>query len=123
MDKELPCLPMHRLIIEGRGCETRSYASCVDFSSTLMNTIKMTEIGRQCFNMDNLHRDDKDGVTVNVTFKESHQVFHTWPEYGFAILEISSCREFDEDRVLRAFRRFFKPEQVFLGQVAMREVE
>lgn len=121
--KDLPRLPIHRLVIEGRGCETRSYASCIDFSSVLMSTIGMTEIGRQGFNMDNLHRDDKDGVTVNVTFKESHQVFRTWPEHGFAILEISSCKEFDTGRVTQAFRMFFKPKRLFLGEVNMVEME
>ena len=121
-DNELPRLPIHRLILEGRGCETRTYASCIDFSSTLMSTIRMTEIGRQGFNMDNLHRDDEDGVTVNVTFKESHQVFHTWPEHQFAILEISSCKRFSEREVVRAFRRFFKPKLVLKGAVTMEQI-
>lgn len=122
-DNELPCLPMYRLILEGRGCETRTYASCIDFSSTLMSTIRMTEIGRQGFNMDSLHRNDRDGVTVNVTFKESHQVFHTWPEHQFVVLEISSCKRFSEHEVVKAFKAFFKPKLVLKGIVSMERMK
>lgn len=119
---ELPPVPIQRLILEGRGCRTRTYASCMDFASILITTVGMTEIGRVSHRIECLRNRRDDGVTVNVTFKESHQVFHTWPESQFVLLEITSCREFNEREVVKAFKAFFRPRRVFKGIVTMESI-
>jgi len=105
---------MYRLIIEGSYCAAKTYMSCIDFSSVLANTVRMAEIGRQCFKRE-------DGITVSITFNETHQILHTRLEQQSVILEISSHKDFDKDQVVKAFKMFFKPKHLFLGKVTMTE--
>lgn len=41
------------------------------------------------------------GVSVLVVIAESHLVIHTWPEYGYAALDVFTCR--DEESTWRAY--------------------
>ena len=40
-----------------------------------------------------LHRFSPHGVTGVLVIKESHMSIHTWPEYGFAALDLFTCGE------------------------------
>ncbi len=37
------------------------------------------------------------GVTGIILLEESHISIHTWPEYGYAALDIFSCRQFNNE--------------------------
>ena len=37
------------------------------------------------------HKFDPDGISINITLSESHATIHTWPEYGYAAVDIFSC--------------------------------
>ncbi|MGQ4832273.1 MAG: adenosylmethionine decarboxylase [Candidatus Asgardarchaeia archaeon] len=40
-----------------------------------------------------VHRYDPQGVTVLVIIAESHLMIHTWPEYGYAAIDIFTCKD------------------------------
>ena len=42
---------------------------------------------------DSFHKFDPRGVTGIVSIAESHLCIHTWPEYGFAAVDIFTCGE------------------------------
>ena len=40
-----------------------------------------------------VHRYEPQGVTVLVIIAESHLMIHTWPEYGYAAIDIFTCKD------------------------------
>jgi S-adenosylmethionine decarboxylase len=51
----------------------------------------------------------RDGVTGVVLLAESHISIHTWPEYGFAALDIFMCGNSDPGRALAELIATFAP--------------
>ncbi|MES2205941.1 MAG: adenosylmethionine decarboxylase [Pseudomonadota bacterium] len=49
------------------------------------------------------------GITGVVMLEESHISIHTWPEYGFAALDIFMCGQADGQRALQALQDAFLP--------------
>lgn len=47
------------------------------------------------------------GISAGLILVESHIYIHTWPEKNFARLEISSCKTFDEEKVVKCILTFF----------------
>jgi S-adenosylmethionine/arginine decarboxylase-like enzyme len=52
-------------------------------------------------------RPDDHGITSVTGIAESHIAMHTWPEYNLIYIEISSCKEFSEERVKEIINRHF----------------
>lgn len=53
------------------------------------------------------------GVTGVAVIAESHVAVHTWPEYGYAAVDVFTCNlEADLDAAIDAFRRHFLPGRV-----------
>ena len=49
---------------------------------------------------ENFHKFDPLGVTRIIAIAESHLCIHTWPEYGYAAVDVFSCGEgFDPGKV------------------------
>lgn len=78
------------LIVEFTGCDT----------STLDNLKKLRKIMRAAAVMagativnTTAHRYAPHGVTVMVVISESHLSVHSWPEYGYAAVDIFTCGE------------------------------
>jgi S-adenosylmethionine decarboxylase len=103
-------IKIQRLIIEGHGCAFRSLNRCADFVTMLIATIKVHELMRQQVEATALIPGRELGVTVSVSFLESHLFMQTWPEENFVDLEISSCKSFDRELIIKAFQRFFEPD-------------
>jgi S-adenosylmethionine decarboxylase proenzyme len=53
--------------------------------SSLVKRAGFKELGRFYF------RFPGGGMTGTVTLSESHIAFHTWPEYGYATLDVYTC--------------------------------
>ncbi len=56
------------------------------------------------------HKFSPHGVTGIIGIKESHVSIHTWPEFGYAALDIFTCRGIDPNELLRTIVEEFKPE-------------
>jgi len=55
------------------------------------------------------------GLSAGMILVESHIYIHTWPENGYARFELSSCKEFEIERLLNTLK-------IFLGEVEIRYV-
>ena len=58
-----------------------------------------------------LHRFDGGGVTGVILLAESHIAVHTFPEHGYAALDIFSCGDSDPHRALNVFRAALAPQR------------
>lgn len=56
------------------------------------------------------HKFSPHGVTGIIGIKESHVSIHTWPEFGYAALDIFTCRGIDPNELLNTIIEEFKPE-------------
>ncbi len=52
---------------------------------------------------------EEDGVTGVVLLSESHVSVHTWPESGFAAIDIFMCGSADPERALEELARVLRP--------------
>lgn len=63
-----------------------------------------------------LHRFQPNGVSGVLLLAESHISIHTWPERGFAALDIFMCGECDPYAGIEVLKRAFEPERITLAE-------
>jgi S-adenosylmethionine decarboxylase len=56
------------------------------------------------------------GVSGVVVLAESHISIHTWPERGFAAIDIFMCGKCDPYLALAVLRRVFRPKRLLLSE-------
>ena len=58
------------------------------------------------------------GVTGIAIVSESHLVIHTWPEHGYAAVDIFTCgAQRDPQDAVHVLRRHFKPERIGVMEI------
>jgi len=57
------------------------------------------------------HQFSPHGVSGVVVIEESHFSIHTWPEYGFAAVDLFSCSKIDFNAALEHIRNGLSPDQ------------
>jgi S-adenosylmethionine decarboxylase len=58
------------------------------------------------------------GVTGVAVVTESHVMIHTWPEYGYAAVDVFTCGEAaDPQAALPTLREHFSPERVQIMEI------
>ena len=58
------------------------------------------------------------GVTGMAIVSESHLVIHTWPEYGYAAVDIFTCgAPRDPQDAVQVLRRLFLPERIGVMEI------
>ncbi len=62
------------------------------------------------------HRFQPNGVSGMLLLAESHISIHTWPERGFAALDLFMCGECDPYAGIEVLKRAFEPEQITLTE-------
>ncbi|MEM3694198.1 MAG: adenosylmethionine decarboxylase [Candidatus Bathyarchaeia archaeon] len=62
------------------------------------------------------HKFEPYGVSSVILIKESHISVHTWPEYGFAALDIFVCGG-DPAKALKVIEEAFKPRQTTIIKI------
>lgn len=58
---------------------------------------------------DAVHCFSPQGVTGYVLLEESHISIHTWPENGFALIDLLSCKHINTDTLDGLVRNIFSP--------------
>lgn len=62
------------------------------------------------------HRFEPNGVSGVLLLAESHISIHTWPERGFAALDLFMCGECNPYAGIEELKRTFQPEQITLTE-------
>ena len=81
------CLGTH-LLLEMSGCDPRLLDSTEEVRTALLRAAtraKATVLGNS------FHRFSPQGVSGVVVIAESHLSIHTWPEYGYAAVDVFTC--------------------------------
>lgn len=56
------------------------------------------------------HKFSPHGVSGIVVISESHLTIHTWPEYGYAAIDVFTCGDgLNRDAAISCITEFFKP--------------
>ncbi len=56
------------------------------------------------------------GVTGMAIVSESHLVIHTWPEHGYAALDVFMCGNANPDACVPVLREAFAPKRIAVGE-------
>jgi S-adenosylmethionine decarboxylase len=98
----LEALGIH-LIIELKGCNPRLLDDLAYVEETLLEAAKLSKtrvIGKF------FHKFSPVGVTGIVAIAESHLCIHTWPEHGYAAVDMFTCsRHLESQKVVDHFLR------------------
>ncbi|MHA2610489.1 MAG: adenosylmethionine decarboxylase [bacterium JZ-2024 1] len=65
-----------------------------------------------------IHRFQPHGLTGFALLQESHISIHTWPEIGFAAIDIFSCGKITPEPAVEVFQKYLKPGRVRLRKVS-----
>lgn len=84
------------VLLELYNCNRERLDDLVFLRNTMLSAAE--EVGATVIN-DVFHQFSPQGVTGVVAIAESHLCIHTWPEYGYAAVDIFTCGEnFDPKR-------------------------
>ena len=64
------------------------------------------------------------GVTGMAIVSESHLVIHTWPEYGYAAVDVFTCGAPREPQAaVKVLRRHYRPERVQVMEITRGQLD
>lgn len=78
----------HHYIAEASGCKSEVIGRVEAVEQILVRAAEVA--GVQVWSI-SFHRFNPNGVSGVVVISESHLAVHTWPEYGYAALDIFTC--------------------------------
>jgi len=97
------------LILECRGCPTDLIDRLPSIRKALRSAAKVCGLH---VIQEGMHRFRPHGVTGYVLLSESHISIHTWPEHGFAVVDLLSCVRVEREALKTTFRQLLKPRRV-----------
>ncbi len=99
-------------IIELYGCEPKKLDDLETIALTLKNSADIagaTIIGSK------FHKFSPQGVSGVVVISESHLSIHTWPELGYAALDLYTCNlKMDITKAIEHIKSVFLPEETII---------
>ncbi len=105
---ELPSLGSH-LLVEFYGCDSSS----LELEDTVREA--MCEAARRSnasVVTDSFHEFKPFGVSGAVIIQESHFTIHTWPEHGYAAVDLFYCsNSVAVDEAVKTLQEYFKPKR------------
>src|SRR2546430_1513745 len=111
--KRDPSLNYSHLIVECRGCPSE----VIDHRRTVREALRTAaETCDLRILQEAVHRFRPQGVTAYALLRESHISVHTWPENGFAVIDVLSCIGINREGLLVCFKRLFKPRRITVRQ-------
>ena len=111
------------LILEAYGCPKEKLADMTGIAKMLDSYPTKLDMNKimppYVFTYNDGTVEEDWGVSGVVLIAESHISIHTFPEKGFAALDIFSCKDFDVEKAIEFFCEQFEPEG-YEKQVVMR---
>lgn len=103
--KGLPSLGSH-LLVEFYGCDPKS----LELESVVRKAmIEAAEASDASVVTDSFHEFKPYGVSGAVIIQESHFTIHTWPEHGYAAVDLFYCSTIAVDRAVQTLQGYFRP--------------
>ncbi|MEX2615175.1 MAG: adenosylmethionine decarboxylase [Alphaproteobacteria bacterium] len=100
------------LIIDLFGAKRLDDIKFID--ATLRDCIKVS--GATLLHLHLHHFTENSGVSGVAVLAESHISIHSWPEYGYAAMDVFMCGETEPHLAVEVLRRAFKPERIEVGE-------
>jgi len=98
------------LILELWGCDPEHINSIETIKRAIVETIEAC--GATLLDL-RVYPFTPQGVTGVAILSESHLMIHTWPEYGYAAVDVFTCGyHTDPGKAVPVLRRYFTPERV-----------
>lgn len=98
------------LILELWGCDTHQINSIETIERAITETIEAC--GATLLDL-RVYPFTPQGVTGVAILSESHLMIHTWPEHGYAAVDVFTCgMHTDPSKAVPVLRRHFLPERV-----------
>jgi S-adenosylmethionine decarboxylase len=83
--------------------------------STLIEAV--SEIGATLLNIDLHHFSPNGGISGIAVLAESHMSIHTWPEKGYAALDVFVCGDCRPYKAIPVLRRAFLPANIQVAEM------
>jgi len=64
-----------------------------------------------------VHPFEPQGISGVAIIAESHLSIHSWPEYGYAAVDVFTCGDTDAEAAIEHIRQVLKPEKVELVEI------
>jgi S-adenosylmethionine decarboxylase len=100
----------YHLMLEFFGCEAEKINSRKFLHQVVKTAVKqlgLTNLGSR------FHQFDPQGVTGFTLLAQSHISLHTWPEYGYLVLDIFTCGDQEQaDRLADYFMKRLRPSRI-----------
>jgi S-adenosylmethionine decarboxylase len=64
-----------------------------------------------------VHHFQPNGVSGVAVLAESHISIHTWPDTGYAALDVFMCGQADPDKCIPVLREAFRPKRVAVNEI------
>lgn len=80
-------------------------------------TEAVAEIGATLLNIDLHHFTENSGISGVAVLAESHMSIHTWPEKGYAALDVFVCGNCKPYKAIPVLRRAFLPENIQVAEM------
>ncbi len=74
--------------------------------------LSVEAVGATILKIDLHHFTENDGVSGVAVLAESHMSIHTWPEIGYAALDVFVCGECDPFKAIPVLKAGFRPAQI-----------
>jgi len=104
-----------QLIVELFGCDRKVLDSVSGLRKALREAAKASN---STILSDYFHKFSPQGVSGVIVIAESHLAVHTWPEYGYAAVDIFTCgKHTDPWGALEVIERALKPKRMTVMEV------
>lgn len=97
------------LIVELLGCQFDTLDDLHGVSAILLDTAKFLKV---TILQHKFHKFAPQGVSGYILISESHISIHTWPERGYAAVDLFTCGETNLLEGLEFLKKKFKPKEV-----------
>jgi len=88
-----------------------NYARVYNLLDKMPDRIGMRELTRPYVVICRSEKTEDSGISGFVMIYESHISCHTWPERKCVSMDVYSCNDFDEKKVIRFLKSFWSPKQ------------